>query len=178
MRWFVACLLAAHLFPASVIACSKDAPTARLPGYNDDQMWERAYAMWKDWDTISDYNRAKSLRDEATSIYLAQVKASERNSEKFTTTAVIEPLAPIKGDLPKTPVTLVGYIPDSCGGANGDGDGAYSKAGEWIVVYTGVAKRPDRPNGIDSLVYADLRDIDILDAVDAWLSTKPDYKPF
>ena len=171
--------LAATLFVAApVFACEKDAPTARLPGFRDDQMWERAYAMWKDWDTISDYNRAKALHQEASSIYLAQIQSSESIPGKYTTRSVIVPLAAVKGELPKKSVTLVGYMRDSCDGANGDGDGAYAKRGEWIVVYSGVAKRPDRPNGIDSLIYKDIRDIEILDAVEGWLKTKSNYKPF
>lgn len=178
MRAFILCLATSVLSATPAFACSKDAPTARLPGFTDDQMWKRAYAMWKDWDTISDYNRAKALHQEASTVYLAQIQSSADIPGQYTTRSLIVPLAAVKGELPKKPVSLVGYMRDSCDGANGDGDGAYASRGEWIVVYSGVSKRANRPNGIDSLIYKDIRDIEVLDAVEAWLKTKSNYKPF
>ena len=156
-----------------------DSPTARLPGYTDKQAEERALKLWSDWDVIRHYNRTENLLKEAGKIYLARVTKTKRDDDMLMRTeTVIEPLRGIKGKMPSGPQTLVGFIPSSCGAANGDGDGVYTKEGELIVVFEGVSKQRQRPNGIDSVRIMDVRNIELLDEVQTWLNALPGYKPY
>jgi len=174
-------LLPALLTAASpAFGCEKDSPTARLPGYSDQQAEDRAYKLWSDWDVIWHYNRTKALIDEASAIYLARVSRVESVKDgildRFTTT--VEPLSAIKGVKPVESQTLQGTTPSSCDAANGDGDGVYTGKEDLIIVFEGVAKRDDRPRGIDSVRVSETRNIELLDQVQAWLNSQPGYRPW
>jgi len=171
-------LLALLACSSSSLACSLDSPTARLPGFSDKQAEERAHKLWSDWKVIGHYQRTKALIEEAPTIYLARVTKIDKASEKFRSLATIEPLQAIKGELPSEGKVLEGFLPDSCDGANGDGDGVYTRAGELIIVFEGVSRRQNRPNGIDSVLVTETRNLKLLDAVQAWLSTLPGYQPY
>ncbi len=134
--------------------------------------------MWSDWNVISHYERTKALIAEAPRIYIARVTKVEKDDDRFRTRTTIQPLRSIKGSMSTAAQVLVGFLPSSCGNANGDGDGVYSKAGELIIVFEGVSKRQDRPNGIDSVRVVDVRNIELLDPVQDWLNTLPGYKPW
>jgi hypothetical protein len=116
---------------------------------------------------------------EASNIYLARVTTTKREDGMLMRTeTVVEPLRGLKGKMPGRPQMLVGFIPSSCGRANGDGDGVYTKEGELIVVFEGVSKHQQRPRGIDSVRVIDVRNFELVDAVQAWLNTIPGYKPY
>lgn len=164
---------------SEALGCERDAPTAMLPGFTEKQADERARQLWSDWAAISHYRQTVIFSEEASRVYLARVTKVERDDGALLRTdTTVEPLRGIKGTLPTTLQTLTGFIPDSCGGANGDGDGVYSRTGDLIIVFEGVAKQRNRPNGITSVKVTDLRNVDLLDEVQSWLNTVPGYKPY
>jgi len=134
--------------------------------------------MWSDWRTIGHYERTAKLVEEASRTHLARVTKVERDGDNFRTRTTIQPLRAIKGEMPTGSQVLVGFLQDSCGGANGDGDGVYTKEADLIIVFEGVSKRANRPNGIDSVRVVEVRNVDLLDEVQAWLNAMPGYKPY
>ena len=173
---FILLLLLTSGMPA--LACELDAPTARLPGYSDDKAEERAQKLWSDWEIIYHHQRTEELMAEAPNYYLARVIAVEKSADGFTHRVKIEPLRALKGELPHGVQSLIGYLPSSCGQANGDGDAAYAQVSDLVIIFVNVAKRPTRPNGIDSLKVEDVRNIELLDQVQAWLTAQPGYVPY
>jgi len=164
------------IVPGTAIACERDSPTARLPGYSDEKAEERSNKLWSDWDVIGHYQRTRELMGEASAYYLGRVIKTESEASRARSVAFVEPLRALKGKMPVGTQTLEGFMPDSCGGPNGDGFGAYAVKEDLIIVFLGVSKLPNRPNGIGSVKVEDVRNLDLLDGVQTWLDSQPGYE--
>jgi hypothetical protein len=169
---FAAVLIAMVATPSK--ACEIDTPTDWLPGFTKEHVEERSYEILRAGTHIRQYARIESMMSRAHTIYLARVEKSDQNVDNFNFSTTLETLKPIKGKVTGRR-TLRGTSPDSCGNAYGDGDGAYAKVGELVVVFEGVETDETRPRGIDSVRMIEVHYGSLLDPVQEWLQSQPEY---
>lgn len=171
MKILVRCILgialAAH--PSGLIACSLDPFLFQLPGESVDQVKARSKQIRADFTIIKHYEREKHAFERANVIFLGRVisKVDWNYKTKPWTlpSTTVKPVAKFKGELPSTNRMLTDEAQSGACTDYGDGHGAWSKVGDLVVVFMGLEKTRERPNGIDSFEPSEIRTIQLLDAL-------------
>lgn len=162
-------------------ACEFEPPSGWLPGYTEEQQAARSAEIMKAARIIDSFERIEKDMNDAEVIYLAKVLSSQdlaRDArEKHAT---VQPLNEIKGVMPKSrQLTSLPPNVGFCGGfALGDGDATFGEKGELVVVFEGLPPSSEHPRGIDSVLMNQVFYGPLLDKVDSWASSQPDYRPF
>ncbi|GAA4028863.1 hypothetical protein GCM10022281_04940 [Sphingomonas rosea] len=160
-------LITASLFvPANAMACEYDPFLFRLPGETVADAEQRSEAIMSEDKIVRRYNREAAAFDNASKVYLGRVTSvgpggQERwgLSDQFVTIRLV---ASLKGEAPKQQ-RLAGEKAGSLCKDRGDGLGAFSKVGDLIVVFEGLARSDERPRGIDSIPAKLIRTVPLLD---------------
>lgn len=179
MRCWFSLALAIFIANAAspVLACETEPDLVRLPGETADAFEARLEKTHADQWVIRRYLRESKARENASTIYVARVVASNRgkatpNKAPALPRVTVQPLHSIRGSLPPVRKTLAHTNWASCGNY-GDGDAAWASVGEIVLVFEGLPRSEQRPNGIDSLLASDLRTFELLDPLYQYGSENP-----
>ena len=153
---------------APAIACETQPDISQLPGETPNEAALRFQKTFADQSIIDAYEREKYGLDHALLIYVAKVIKADVGHFSVPLdvwpSATVQPLAAIKGVLPKMSRHLVITALTSCG-LRGDGDAANAALGTIVVVFEGLPKSEWRPNGLDSIRATDARTFELLDPI-------------
>jgi hypothetical protein len=141
----------------------------QLPGETVEQVKARSKQIRTDHSVVRHYYREKYAFEKASAIYLGRVVSRVDWDYKVTPwtlpSTTVQPIAKFKGALPPTDQRLIDEAQSGTCTDYGDGHGAWAKVGELIVVFVGLPKSRERPNGIDSFRPTDIRTVELLDAL-------------
>ena len=141
----------------------------QLPGETVEQVKARSKQIRADHSVVRHYYREKYAFENASAIYLARVMSKVDWNYKTTPwtlpATTVQPIAKFKGDLPARNQTLTDEAQSGTCTDYGDGHGAWAKVGDLVVVFIGLPKSQERPNGIDSFRPTDIRIVELLDAL-------------
>ena len=161
--------LAILVYPSELPACSLDPFLFQLPGETVEQVKARSKQIWADFSVIHHYQREKYAFENARAIYLGRIISKlEWNYKTKPWTlpsTTVQPVAKLKGNLPSGKQVLTDEAQTGACTDYGDGHGAWGKVGDLVIVFVGLPKSRERPNGIDSFKPSDIRTVELLDAL-------------
>jgi len=151
------------------LACTLDPFLFQLPGESVDQVKARSGQIRADFTVIKHWEREKFAFERASSIYLGRVKSKVHwnySTKPWTLpSTTVQPIAKFKGMLPSADQVLTDEAQSGTCTDYGDGHGAWGKIGDLVVVFFGLPKTRERPNGIDSFESKEIRTVELLDAL-------------
>lgn len=160
---FVGLLLMAAT-PQAAQACEYDEPLFQLPGETEADARTRGYEALSDYLNKQHLDHEVYVFENAKIIYLARVVA--QGAEKgLPASATVRPVKGLKGPLPTSDRTLSDIPAGGLCTHRGDGDGAFGKVGEPVLVFEGLAVSEDLPRGIESFRTRFLRSYEVLEAL-------------
>jgi hypothetical protein len=155
--------LSAAVSAQPAVACEWDPFLFQLPDETVAQANERSRNIHPDLETVSHFNRETRDYETASTIYLARVISRQEDRDRYELSANVRPLHALKGSLPTHDRTQTAHAAGGLCTDRGDGTGAFSKAGDLVVVFENVPTSEDRPRGIDSFSAMEIRTVDLLD---------------
>ena len=165
-------LILAAATPA--FACEVDSGAARLPGESLEEFEQRDELTLRDRFIVRHHLREKHAFENARSVYIAEV-VSRRETPLGSTgirfpSVTVKPVSSIKGSLPNDLRTLTDQTTGGECTDIGDGKAAYGKVGSLVLVFEGLPRSAERPNGIDSLRATDVRTFELLQALASFVN--------
>lgn len=152
---------------SSAVACEIEPWLFQLPGETEDDTRGRSDQIMRDGSAVRHFLREDFDLKNAQVIYIARVISNNRGQGSGAKpTSIIEPIETISGKLPTTRRTLTEVEERGCsnwGDGDGDGQGTGVPAGELVIVFEGLPKSKERPNGIDSLRATSVRHVQLLE---------------
>jgi len=154
-------------FGTPAIACEYVTWPFQLPGETEKDARERSEQILSDQLTNTHFRREEFDLKNAKTIYIARVVSNNREQDvRIRPAAMIEAVEAIKGKLPTGTRSLAETEQHSCsnwGDGHGDGEGTAAPVGSLIIVFEGLPKSQDKPNGVDSLRATSIRSGALLD---------------
>ena len=159
------------LLATPALACERDSGAVQLPGESKENFEYRMGDILSATSAYYTVSRQTDALENASLAYIAVVKSSKRASESASGMyeTVVEPRKALKGRLPTKERLLKNPNTGGLCFDAGDGSGANGRPGDIVMVFEGLSKKDDRPNGIDSFLAVELRTIELLDALAAYL---------
>lgn len=159
--------LASSLASTSALACEIEPWLFQLPGESEQDTRDRSDSILRDQRAVRQFAREDFNLKNAQAIYIARVLANNRGQGSSARPAsTIEPISAVSGKLPTGPRTLRETKEQACsswGDGFGDGEGTGAPVGTLVVVFEGLPKSEERPNGVDSLRATSVRHRELLE---------------
>ncbi|HUE79507.1 MAG TPA: hypothetical protein VMN38_07740 [Sphingomicrobium sp.] len=139
----------------------------QLPEETEAEARTRSEAIFREGFVIRHWARESFDIKNASTVYIGRVVANDRGQGTGSRpSSTVEPIEAIVGSLPSGRRKLAEALGHSCsnyGDGYGDGEGSAAKVGSLVVVFEGLPKSQERPNGIDSLRATSIRNDDLLE---------------
>ncbi len=139
----------------------------QLPGETEQGARERSAQILSDQRTNARIAREDFDLKNSLTIYIARVLSNNRaQGIRIRPKSIVEPVEAISGRLPSIARTLIEVESNSCsnwGDGYGDGEGTAASVGSLVVIFEGLPKSANRPNGIDSLRATSVRRAELLE---------------
>jgi hypothetical protein len=152
-------------------ACEKDPFIFQLPGESVADAHERSDRVSEVLSVVEEYERETYDFKNAPIVYLARVTSkTEGNASdgvRDLPSTRVQPIAPLKGDLPSRGTTLTDQAASGMCTDVGDGEGSWAEVGKLVVVFEGLPKSQHRPRGVDSFSASPIRTVALLDLLRA-----------
>lgn len=151
--------------PAS--ACEYVTWPFQLPGETEQEARKRSAQILSDQLVKAHFQREDFDLNNAQTIYIARVLSTNRGqAARAQPKSIVVPVEAITGKAPASARTLVETKERGCsnwGDGIGDGEGTGAPVGTFVIVFEGLPKTEERPNGTDSLRATSVRRKELLE---------------
>ena len=160
-------LILAICSSGSAVACEFEPWLFQLPGETEQATRDRSDQIMRDGGAVRHFAREEFDLKNAKTIYVARVIASSRgqgiDAQPMSTIEVVDV---ISGKPTSTRRTLVETRERGCsnwGDGDGDGQGVGAPVGELVIVFEGLPRSTELPNGTDSVRATSVRHVELLE---------------